>query len=475
MISAFKINTMRNSLLLILSLVSGCEAFSAVKGCKGGWLTFTCKYPGTFETDRIDVFGPKGTIIRSDKKDVWENKDAYFLYHDTTNKELKVTINQLQQKDSGIYRCGFDQNSNKKDIKQLKLKVDENCQKPLKTTYRTAKTTISCGNTTKDSRVKFFCKVNGKICEDILPTKSPQRLKWSSFNMSTSKVSSQHAGVYWCGLEAEDGSIRTALRRIELKVEDITNFKRSPTIGQNFTYWCRYPENAPTNKFICKGEDPSQCERVVSTTRIYNNRFTMNDDKDNTNITITVRNITSEDTGTYWCGAESTDDTLSDPFFQRFTMTVVQPTTPPVPVSPAGSGGGPPVLITVIVCVVVLLLCVPVVILIYRRRSKNKRNAAAVQHIKEEYIYEEIQERPQKPDSGQEMNTIYVSANFPTNPSASLLYSTINFQSCPGEPGGEALITRPSSSACEYSTVKVGQSPSSEDPLYSTVKKPQSP
>ncbi|XP_044040271.1 uncharacterized protein LOC122870256 [Siniperca chuatsi] len=115
-----------------------------------------------------------------------------------------------------------------------------------------------------------------------------------------------------------------------------------------------------------------------------------------------------------------------------------------------------PVLVTVIICVAVLLLFVLIFILIYKRliHSKNTRNGAAAQYIKEDYVYEEIQQHVQKPDSGNAMNTIYATANFPTNPSDSLHYSSINFQSSSGRAGGEALILKPSSAACEYSTVK---------------------
>ncbi|KAF1392155.1 hypothetical protein PFLUV_G00049630 [Perca fluviatilis] len=56
-----------------------------------------------------------------------------------------------------------------------------------------------------NSGVMFFCKENGSICEDILSTSSPRSNgsftlteTSSSFNMSISNVSSQHAGVYCC-------------------------------------------------------------------------------------------------------------------------------------------------------------------------------------------------------------------------------------------------------------------------------------
>ena len=40
------------------------------------------------------------------------------------------------------------------------------------------------------------------------------------------------------------------------------------------------------------------------------------------NITITVRNVTTEDSGTYWCGAERYDPKQSNPFFYKLVMTV---------------------------------------------------------------------------------------------------------------------------------------------------------
>ncbi|KAL3059278.1 hypothetical protein OYC64_011239 [Pagothenia borchgrevinki] len=75
---------------------------------------------------------------------------------------------------------------------------------------------------------------------------------------------------------------------------------------------------------------------------------------------------------------------------------------------------------------------------------------------------------------------IYPTANFPTNPSASLRFSTINFRNGSGE-AAEVLMTNPSSSACDYSAVKDGEiptcsnvnQPSPEDPLYSNVNKTQ--
>ncbi|XP_041807164.1 polymeric immunoglobulin receptor-like isoform X2 [Chelmon rostratus] len=215
------------------------------------------------------------------------------------------------------------------------------CQAPfIQTAYRTAKTTITCdypGNTHLSS-VKVFCKDNNLICEDILSIKSSSlsngtftlRETSSGFNVSISDVSSQDAAVYWCGVESNDGRYRAAFRKIQLQVKDITTFSRSLTAGQNFTYWCRYPNGASVKKFICKGEDPSVCQRLASTASPKKNtKFSMKDDIEKRNITITVREVTTDDTGTYWCGAESTAQGRSNLFFNRLLMTAVPSATSP--------------------------------------------------------------------------------------------------------------------------------------------------
>ena len=87
--------------------------------------------------------------------------------------------------------------------------------------------------------------------------------------------------------------------------------------------------------------------------------------------------------------------------------------------------------------------------------------------------YEEIQERPQKPDSGTALSTIYVTANTPTNPSASQHYSTVNFPNSSGEASGDTYSTvwdgghSPAHSAVNH------PSRLPEDPFYSTVNNPQ--
>ncbi|XP_022604566.1 polymeric immunoglobulin receptor-like isoform X2 [Seriola dumerili] len=355
---------MKSFLLLVLSLIAGCDARSAVKGCIKAWTEFTCNISNTTgHCRRIIITSPIGmTVINK-----WERNGRINL------------IKTLQIEDAGKHTCES-YNTTIYDAK-LESKYEEDvCLKPFnQTAYRTAKTTITCHD--NKSRVRFFYKEKGDICEE---TRSNGRFTLtatnSSFNMSISNVSSKDAGVYWCGLESKDGNQQTALRQIRLEVKKIPNFTRSPMVGETLTYWCDYSSHtAHTYKFICKGEDPSVCERLVSTQahKMNNGKFSLNDDRLKRNITITVRDVTADDAGTYWCGAESLKKERSNPFFHRFIMTV----------GGFEVTGRFEVIITgtVLVAVLLLLLLVLISILIYKlfSHSKKTRPGAAAKHVRE--------------------------------------------------------------------------------------------
>ncbi|XP_026205838.1 CMRF35-like molecule 6 [Anabas testudineus] len=254
-------------------------------------------------------------------------------------------------------------------------------QTSIQTTYRSAETTIPCGN--HQSTVQFFCRQNGSNCENILPSgPSPQTNRFTLTNsgsISIRDVSSQDDGVYWCGL----GS---SLTKIQLQVQNITVHEKSSSVGQTLTYWCSYSTSAPSITFICKGEDPSVCEHLVSSTEKNTGRFSMNDDKEKRNITVTVRDVRADDTGTYWCGAE-TSDRRSNVFFNKLVLTVasVTPTTaePSVKIpsvdstsftdTPVPAAGPLMTAVTAVRTCVVLLVLLLVVVLIYKHSEKLKK------------------------------------------------------------------------------------------------------
>ncbi|XP_061584238.1 polymeric immunoglobulin receptor-like [Cololabis saira] len=279
------------------------------------------------------------------KVKTFSNEDVEFMCSSSTEeKYLKTEITNGQRRnyknilkvtikcDDGD-RCS-DKTSCSKRInagtEELQFGVDADCPRPFyQTAYRKTRITINCSFPEKDkSSVKIFCKENNLSCENIQSITSAIKSDGTfivsetnnGFSVSIRNVSSRHAGVYWCGGTVKVGQhYRALLKKIKLEVKNLPNFKRSPTIGQNFTFCCKYNKDfSRSTKFICKGQDPSTCERLVSTTNPdKNQRFHMKDDNKR-NITVTVREVTAGDTGMYWCGAERADK--QPKFFQRLFM-----------------------------------------------------------------------------------------------------------------------------------------------------------
>ncbi|MED6277186.1 hypothetical protein CHARACLAT_010794 [Characodon lateralis] len=353
--------------------------------------------------------------------------------------------------------------------------------------------TIRCGYPNHyQSKIKLVCSNKEFTCEKV-STQTSQDSNWESRH----KMPSVNAVFSRCKIKEKE--TKKDNDRLTLRVTDITTFTKSPTIGENFTYFCKYNvEFKNPDIFICKGEDPTDCQVVLNTkTALENLRFTRKNNK--SNVTITVRKVTASDSGTYWCGADNPDKN-NRIFMHRFFLNVVPAPTSaalsttsssvfvttsmsPSPITAAATGGlrlGVMTSIIIGAFGLMLLLLVIVTFSLYKRCvcSEEAQDRSSEQHPKEECIYEVI------PDGQQTtVTSVYATVNFPTNDPASLYYSAISFQTSSTENiDGEALVLKPSTSSCQYSVLKYSQSStaltdpptrSTDEPLYSAVKKPR--
>ncbi|KAM9409067.1 uncharacterized protein KZ484_001402 [Pholidichthys leucotaenia] len=480
MILLFLMN-MKTFSLLLLPLMTGCESVAEVNGCVKGWFEFTChdytkeKYKNLLENRKRKIPHPRGNK--------WVKENGVSLYHNETNKSLKVIIKDLKEEDSGKYTCNHkDQDQKSRITKKIPLKLvfpgKKGCSGPTNQfVYITITTTITCDypHDKHKSMLKFFCKEGTHTCENILSTSVKVNGTFAlntvkaGFTVSISNASVNHEGIYWCGVETADGQYRVGLRELNLIYKNLRRFKRSKTSGQNLTYWCSHKPHKTI--FICKGENASVCQTLINTTKPENGRFSLKCiTKGNT--TITISDVRTEDAGTYWCGAE-TEDKHSHVFFHTMMLTVVP--TPPAPPTTAATKtedrAGWNITSTpvqhqynsvssvttafIIGAAVLLMVLVIVLILVYRRCShlNNAGDGAAAQNKREENVYE-LQENLQQLENP--LKTVYASDDFPrTNPEM-LHYSTIHFKNRTG--GGTVVL---GADSCEYSTVKMtSQQPS---------------
>uniref|UniRef100_A0A8C1T7G8 Immunoglobulin domain-containing protein n=1 Tax=Cyprinus carpio TaxID=7962 RepID=A0A8C1T7G8_CYPCA len=92
----------------------------------------------------------------------------------------------------------------------------------------------------------------------------------------------------------------------DLRTEDQVS-RVSGVTGEHLNITCHY-ENKLKNdvKFICKSSSTSLCEKSatkVSSEINSNGRFSLRDNESAGVFTVTITDLTEEDSGIYWCGA----------------------------------------------------------------------------------------------------------------------------------------------------------------------------
>ncbi|XP_035803940.2 uncharacterized protein LOC111568424 [Amphiprion ocellaris] len=224
---------------------------------------------------------------------------------------------------------------------------------------------------------------------------------------------------------------------------------------------------------FCKDIDCTS-EDILSSesSRKSNGRFIFTPTADG--FSVSIRNVSSQDAGFYWCGFESADRTYRVSLTKvrldvKKLSTVTSSTSSTTPTTDRIQGGSWLTAVTAVaVCVAVLVLVVVLVVVYKRFECSN--NSTDGDAPNKEAVYEEIQESSLKSDPGISLKTVYMTATFPTNPAAFMDYSTVNFQNGSGEVTGDVYSTvLDSSQHPSYSTVN-HPSRVSKDPFHSTVK-----
>uniref|UniRef100_A0A3Q3IBC1 Immunoglobulin V-set domain-containing protein n=1 Tax=Monopterus albus TaxID=43700 RepID=A0A3Q3IBC1_MONAL len=74
----------------------------------------------------------------------------------------------------------------------------------------------------------------------------------------------------------------------------------------------RYSES--TDRFLCNGENPFKCEALIHTTELdregVNGKFSISQDKGNQHFFVHIKNLSTDDSGIYWCGSDRTSGSL---------------------------------------------------------------------------------------------------------------------------------------------------------------------
>ncbi|XP_053491711.1 uncharacterized protein LOC128614453 isoform X2 [Ictalurus furcatus] len=285
-------------------------------------------------------------------------------------------------------------------------------------------------------------------------------------------------------------------------------------VGGDLNISCKYPQSLRSDpKFLCKTRlQDSACsyKESVKESRKYVNegKFSLYDDRETQMMTVSIRNVTEQDSGEYWCGAEAawTSDDGYKVYFTQIDLTVTDPRVPvstSIPTQPSSSSSSlspsssslspsssssdstpasPPAgfpastVITVSVILLLLLIAISFLFVILQKRQKMQGGTASTgrssvqtsgnhQGVPPDVCeYEDIKDTRRLPASDVGSSSVYSTAQLPTILSdPQPVYSNTEL---PTSPCDSILFY-----SAVYSAVQRPTIPSDRD-IYSTAQLP---
>ncbi|KAK6300990.1 hypothetical protein J4Q44_G00290880 [Coregonus suidteri] len=133
------------------------------------------------------------------------------------------------------------------------------------------------------------------------------------FKVIIRQLTKQDEGTYWCGVDKP--TAMGSYTDVELKVEEDDCCEKSVTetvyLGGEATISCNYPEGREYSiKYFCK--EDRDCKYKISAyyyqtgfSTAKAGRFSLSVNSRVKSYTVTISDLTEDDTGTYWCGVET--------------------------------------------------------------------------------------------------------------------------------------------------------------------------
>ncbi|XP_048866138.1 polymeric immunoglobulin receptor-like isoform X1 [Brienomyrus brachyistius] len=164
------------------------------------------------------------------------------------------------------------------------------------------------------THVKKWCRgYNVRSCTPIVHTDSPQEGKVSIrddpdqrvFTVTINNLTAGDSGWFSCFVNISGGS--DVRDWVYLSVtEGVSTLRRvSVQRGGSVTISCLYGDRYKTHvKYWCRGYNVSSCTPIVHTDSPQEGKVSVRDDPDQRVFTVTINNLTAEDSDRYWCGVK---------------------------------------------------------------------------------------------------------------------------------------------------------------------------
>uniref|UniRef100_A0A3B4ZQT2 Immunoglobulin domain-containing protein n=1 Tax=Stegastes partitus TaxID=144197 RepID=A0A3B4ZQT2_9TELE len=340
------------------------------------------------------------------------------------------------------------------------------------TAYRGGSVTVNCTYPRAEaSSVKLFYRDTTSLISSF----QSQHTKRDRFSLTDdrqqgvytviiSSLNESDAGKYWCAMEGVNDNSTTCLTEILLRILSIEHLLQSVQIT------CPYPKSHEGNeKFLCKGENPLNCEELIQTTKEDNankGRFSIRDNQRLAYFYVYINHLTEADSGTYWCGSGRT---MQHDEYTKIHLSVGEYSGALLQIEhilvsfPLQELRTDVRIVGVGLCLVLLVALSVVVLIVYRRKCLKAQAASVTLHLfsapqknNEDHNYEEIQLQNQAESSP---TTVYATVSLPAD---LLHYSSVTFHK-----NGNS----PSDTDINGTALDATHPPAAEQTLYSTVRK----
>ncbi|XP_064156115.1 polymeric immunoglobulin receptor-like isoform X4 [Anguilla rostrata] len=322
-------------LALVLSFLSGaCSAVvwgpGEVRVLVGDSVTVPCRY---IDYDKNEKYWCKGKIPLPCrvlvKTDGTTNDKRMSIRDNKTERVFSVTMKDMREEDDGWYQCAISTPgifSNERSPVYIGVTKD---QPPGSVIGQTkGKVTVRCKyQKSYTDHVKYWCKGNFRIsCSTLVKTGDSDTQSRISirddkaegaFYITTTDLTKDDQGSYMCGISKSgfDESVPVYVQVNEgATIPDL--WGPVNVIGQassSKTISCQYSADYTDSvKYWCKANGVKGCSPVVNTeNKERKDRTQIRDDRSNRQFLITIRSLTAQDTGAYYCGVKG-HSSLSD-------------------------------------------------------------------------------------------------------------------------------------------------------------------